>query len=118
MNIRNFYEIEKVKEESHGDTALYQNVFSPKRDNSLMNLFIMTIEPGGTNKLHTHENEEQIYVVLEGGGTIHVGEEKAKARKGDAIYLPPKLSHGFFNDTDEECVILCAGVSLPTPKVR
>jgi quercetin dioxygenase-like cupin family protein len=109
MNLRNVDEVKKIQSKHHGETALYQVVFTPERDKSLMTLFIMTVKPGGTNKLHTHESQEQIYMILEGGGTVQVGEEKRKVRKGDAVYLPPKVNHGFFNDTDKKCVILCAG---------
>ncbi|HDM45107.1 MAG TPA: cupin domain-containing protein, partial [Candidatus Bathyarchaeota archaeon] len=44
--------------------------------------------------------------ILEGGGLLTVGEETRRVRKGDAIYIPPKTVHGFYNDTSKPCIII------------
>jgi mannose-6-phosphate isomerase-like protein (cupin superfamily) len=66
-------------------------------------------------KPHVHENHEQIYYIIKGSGTISVGEEKAKVKEGDCIYLPTDTPHGFINDGKEEVEIFCVGANIFRP---
>src|SRR5215472_10979088 len=40
---------------------------------TLTSLFLMEIDPGGTNQPHHHEREEEIYLVLDGHGDMAAG---------------------------------------------
>ena len=40
-----------------------------------------------TSDHHRHENLEQVYYVLSGGGEVLFGEERYPVREGDAVYL-------------------------------
>ncbi len=65
-----------------------------------------TVNPGKRLKSHSHENHEQIYYILDGGGLLTVGEETRRVKKGDATYnIPPKTSHSFYN-ADKPCIIV------------
>lgn len=55
------------------------------------------IKPGyETHPPHQHE-EEEFMMVLEGEGTMYVGEEKIPTRKGDVLYTAPWDWHGIKN---------------------
>ena len=69
----------------------------------------ITIKPGGTNRVHTHKDIEQVYIILCGGGIIQVGDEKAEVKAGDTIFLPNAIGRVFFNTTDKLAVILLIG---------
>lgn len=120
MHIRNVHEIEKEKAARHGETALYQYIFGTQcasaeelpATKKFSCFWKMTVEAGGTNQLHDHDDQEQIYFILEGEGTMVVGDEKEKVKQGDAIYLPVGLPHGLNNDSNKPCVVLCVGTYI------
>jgi len=116
MLIKSLPEIKKKIMGSHGDTALYQTFWQgdekPDDIKSFRNFARITVKPGGTNKVHTHNDVEQIYIILQGKGTVEVGEEKAQVKAGDAIYLPAKIPHGFFNTSDKTTILLLIGTQI------
>jgi len=114
-----FPEFEKKFQGHHGDTALYQEVWGrgenlPDGVKSFTDLVRITIKPGGTNRLHSHEDREQIYIILQGEGVMQVGEEKEEAKAGDAILLPAQIPHGFFNTGKKTAVILLLAARVDT----
>lgn len=132
MLIRNINDIMKFVSPRHGEETTYQAFFGMPYLHELIDIppkpfavakrieffGIMNIEAGATNKRHIHEDVEQIYFILKGEGTVWVGDEKAKVTKGDAIFLPDKISHGFYNDSDRPCAILLVGAKVtPGPKI-
>jgi mannose-6-phosphate isomerase-like protein (cupin superfamily) len=68
----------------------------------IKSLFILEIQPNGTNFPHHHESEEEIYMVLEGQGDIVAGsgldgvEGKFPAKVGDTYYYRPNTTVGFY----------------------
>ena len=42
---------------------------------------------------HTHSEQEETYVVVEGGGTVRVGDEDVAVRAWDAIRIVPGAPH-------------------------
>jgi len=114
----------KTLEDMHGGSSLYQVFWQsdvhgskfgeskPDSMKSFTNFARLTLKPGGTNQVHVHEDAEQVYIVLRGGGTVQVGEEKAKVKAGDAIFLPAKVPHGFFNTGNKTVVILLIGTRV------
>jgi mannose-6-phosphate isomerase-like protein (cupin superfamily) len=59
--------------------------------------------------MHVHDDQEQVYFVLQGGGIIQVGEEKADVKAGDSIFLPVSVPHGFVNNTEKLTILLMIG---------
>jgi len=114
----------KTLEDVHGGSSLYQVFWQadahgakfgetkPESMKAFTNFARLTLKPGGTNQVHSHEDAEQVYIVLRGGGTVQVGEEKAEVEAGDAIFLPAKVPHGFFNTRKKTAVILLVGTHI------
>jgi mannose-6-phosphate isomerase-like protein (cupin superfamily) len=46
------------------------------------------------DKQRPHEDDE-VYVVLEGRGTLEVGEERVELREGHAVFVPAGAEHRF-----------------------
>ena len=113
--IKNINEIEAKKTEAHGE-ALYKILFDRNTLKAMTGFWQTIVNPNITLPPHSHEDEEQIYFILEGNGIIMVGEERKRVRKGDAIYLPAGISHGFINDSDKPCLILAVGAKVHTQK--
>lgn len=54
------------------------------------------LKPGRRSAFgHRHEQAEEIYVVLSGGGTIRLEEETREIAPLDAIRVAPRLARGF-----------------------
>jgi len=116
LDVINVQQIEKKVVPGHGSGSLYQQVLgggSPKPDLAKsLKLWVMTIKPGGDNKRHLHEDIEQAYLVLEGEGIVEVGGEKRRVKAWDVIYLPPKVTHAFYNDTEKPCIVIGVGANV------
>jgi mannose-6-phosphate isomerase-like protein (cupin superfamily) len=79
-------------------TVLQWEPFGEKEFLSSLNVFHLNIlNPGITIEPHQHENEEQVFFILNGTGVITVGDEQGEVREGDAVYLPPRLTHTMGN---------------------
>lgn len=69
----------------------------------LTSLFVMEFAPGGTNIPHHHDNEEEIYLVLDGSGDMVAGggidgiEGRHPSRAGDAWFFRLNCTVGFYN---------------------
>jgi uncharacterized cupin superfamily protein len=54
------------------------------------------IEPGKRQPWgHRHKTQEEIYVILSGGGTAKLGNEEIEVRPLDAIRVAPELARNF-----------------------
>ena len=69
-------------------------------------------EPGSEQAIHSHENREQVYVVVQGQGAMRVGDEVEKVGPGTAILVPPGTSHSIRN-VGEETLIYVSATSPP-----
>ena len=72
----------------------------------------MTIPPGETNLVHNHPNDEQIYLILEGSGSVQIGDERVEVDEGDVISLPANIPHAFYNTTHNETIVLNVGCKV------
>jgi quercetin dioxygenase-like cupin family protein len=71
--------------------------------------FVGLVPPGRAPD-HFHRYDEVIYV-LEGHGTLYIGDEQAPLRPGTCVHLPRTLVHCLANDGDSELRLL--GVFRP-----
>ena len=67
------------------------------------------LEPGQSSTRHRHHNQEEFYVVLEGGGRIQVDGELLTLARLDALLVEPDSVRQIFNDTDVEHLWLVIG---------
>ena len=65
----------------------------PNAQKNIMEPIRLTLEPGGsTYPDNPHEGEEFGYV-LSGSITVHIGNKKYKAKKGESFYFTPGSTH-------------------------
>ena len=72
------------------------------------NVFVLghvTIYPGGSVPLHSHEQEE-VYIILSGYGKMHIDDETADVKPGDYVYITPKANHLLENTSDEDMIMV------------
>jgi mannose-6-phosphate isomerase-like protein (cupin superfamily) len=59
------------------------------------------MEPGSSIGVHTHGENEEIYVVLSGNGVMTVNDESQSVKPGDVILNKPSWRHGLANISQE-----------------
>ncbi|HEX2097962.1 MAG TPA: cupin domain-containing protein [Rubrobacteraceae bacterium] len=70
--------------------------------------------PGQQQKVHTHENSDKVYYVLEGAGRFTVGDEERDLPRGHAVLAPAGVPHGVRNAVGEPLVLLVTMAPKPT----
>jgi mannose-6-phosphate isomerase-like protein (cupin superfamily) len=71
--------------------------------------------PGDTDQeLHSHEEAEQVYIVVSGRGTMTVAGDKQEISQGDLVLVPPATDHSIANSNSAD---LCC-VSVQSPPVE
>jgi mannose-6-phosphate isomerase-like protein (cupin superfamily) len=50
---------------------------------------------------HRHKEAEEVYVVLEGSGKVHLDDDEVAVKRLDAIRVAPEVTRGFEADSDE-----------------
>ena len=76
-----------------------------------MSVTWLEIPAGAEQQLHSHEEAEQAYVVVRGGGTMSVAGDTQRVEEGDLILVPPATDHSVANDGDGE--MACISVQSP-----
>lgn len=128
LPLANLNDVPLVEVASHPRTTLYRLMVgdtTSKRDklataHTAVSLFIMEIAPGGTNIPHHHELQEEVYLLLEGNGTIVAGSGldgvmgKFPAQSGASYYYRPNTTVGFYNVGNKPARILAVrSTALP-----
>lgn len=71
------------------------------------------LEPGQTQHVHTHADQDKFYLVLEGEGEFVVGEEAQRAGAGVTVWAPAGVDHGVTNRGEARLVLLVGIAPAP-----
>jgi mannose-6-phosphate isomerase-like protein (cupin superfamily) len=71
----------------------------------------LEVPAGAEQTLRSHEEAEQVYVVVRGSGTMSVAGDTEKVEEGDLILVSPATDHSIANDGDGE--LACLSVQSP-----
>lgn len=70
----------------------------------------VTLEPNGGQVPWHDQEQEEVYLVLEGTGEMCLGEERRTLRSGQAVFIPPGVFHQLTNIGDTPLKMLyCYG---------
>jgi mannose-6-phosphate isomerase-like protein (cupin superfamily) len=72
----------------------------------------VVIPPKSTIGTHKHGNNEEIYILLEGQGTMTIDNEPVTVKQGDMILNPAFGEHGLVNDSDADIDLLVIQIGL------
>ena len=61
-----------------------------------LSITLVEMEPGGIQRIHSHE-PEQMYYILEGSGIMTVEGEQKRVEAGDCIFFASFSEHGLEN---------------------
>jgi quercetin dioxygenase-like cupin family protein len=107
--IRNIYNSPSQLESSHEGKGHVKNalLYGDADFSTNLRFVIYTELPPGTSiGYHTHGNDEEVYVILEGLGTMTIDGETHEVGEGDVILNKPHGSHGLENTSDDILKIL------------
>lgn len=76
-----------------------------------MSVTWLEVPAGAEQALRSHEEAEQVYVVVRGAGTMSVAGDTQRVEEGDLIMVPPATDHAIANDEGEE--LACISVQSP-----
>ena len=66
------------------------------------------LKPGQAQRVHSHRDEDKIYVVLLGEALFDIGGEQELLPEGTAVIARAGVPHGVRNDSDSDVVLLVA----------
>ena len=70
--------------------------------------------PGmGYPYVHAHKEQEEVFICLNGTGTIMVGDEEIAMKAGDFLRISPDVARAVGNKTSESCTFLILGALPP-----
>jgi mannose-6-phosphate isomerase-like protein (cupin superfamily) len=69
---------------------------------------LVEINPGGKQHIHSHATE-QCYFILEGRGSMTVGDNTSDVTEGMSILIPSNQPHGLMNTSSQVLKYLSAG---------
>ena len=107
--IRNFQSAPSAWGAAHEGKGQVKNALLYGDADFRMNLrFVIYTElpPGTSIGYHTHGNDEEVYVILEGRGTMTIDGKAHEVCAGDVILNKPYGSHGLKNTSDDILKIL------------
>ena len=71
---------------------------------------LIHLQPGiGYRFLHQHKEQEEVYIILEGQGIIHIDGEDVTVSKGDIIKIDPEGKRALKADDESDLVAICIG---------
>jgi mannose-6-phosphate isomerase-like protein (cupin superfamily) len=73
----------------------------------------LEVPAGVSEELRSHEEAEQVYVVVGGTGTMSATGDTQRLGAGDLVLIPPATDHSVANDGDEPLTL----VSVQSPAV-
>ncbi len=60
----------------------------------------VTLEPNGGQVPWHNQEQEEVYVILEGAGEMCLGDERQSVAAGQAVFIPPGVFHQLTNTGD------------------
>ena len=105
MLIRDLKTIEKF---ISGDRVVLRELIHPRISPLALSYSLAhaVVKPGQKSLRHRLKTSE-VYYILSGSGTIHIGWETAKVRPGQAVYIPPGSVQFIENTGRSDLSFLC-----------
>ncbi|MFB0546993.1 MAG: cupin domain-containing protein [Anaerolineae bacterium] len=94
-------------EELHGNRY---NILLPMEMTEAMQMALVRVSKGDKVPKHTHPEEEQAYIVLEGQGLLTLGGEQGEVGEGMVVYIPRGTEHEIEGISEEELVYIYVAV--------
>jgi len=72
---------------------------------------LIALQPGQRGRIHRHERQEEVYLVLEGTLTLLVERDESVLERGELVRIAPDLRRQLVNRGPERLLLLALGGS-------
>jgi uncharacterized cupin superfamily protein len=72
---------------------------------------LIALQPGQRGRIHRHERQEEVYLVLEGTLTLLVEGDESALERGELVRIAPDLRRQLMNRGPDRLVVLALGGS-------
>lgn len=96
----------------HFSPDKYQKVPVFESDNFYCDQYCLL--PGQAQRVHTHDHEDKVYVVLRGEALFDIDNEQELLPEGSAVIARAGVSHGVRNESSSEVVLLVMMAPKPS----
>jgi mannose-6-phosphate isomerase-like protein (cupin superfamily) len=69
----------------------------------------MVLEPGQRSRIHRHQNQEEVYLVLEGTLSLAIEGEESDLGEGELVRVAPDVRRQLMNRGPERLVMIALG---------
>lgn len=73
----------------------------------------MVLQPGQQGRIHRHERQEEVFLVLEGTLTLAIESEEHQLGPGELVRVAPDLRRRLLNRGAHRCVVIAMGGATP-----
>ena len=105
MILKNINDI-PLKEVDKAEKTYIQWLIGPNDGSKKIGFRKFILKPGGYIPIHKHSKVFHIQLVTKGRFLLGVEENVLRMKPGDIIYIAPKETHWYKNDTNEEAEFL------------
>lgn len=114
--IRNFYDCDKeIDHNSHdgeGSIEIYRAFRRKDFDGAWDFAIRVVMPPGSSMGEHSHGNDEEMYIILQGEGTMTIEGKEQHVSAGDMIVNKAFGTHGLVNTSEQDIELLIIQASL------
>jgi quercetin dioxygenase-like cupin family protein len=82
---------------------------SKQHDATTLGARLWRLTPGQASTKHRHDNQTELYVVLEGSGRMRIGDDVHTLAPLSTVLVEPDVVRQIFNDTDADALWLVVG---------
>jgi quercetin dioxygenase-like cupin family protein len=82
---------------------------SGQHDATTLGARLWRLTPGQASTKHRHDNQTELYVVLEGTGRMRIGDDVHTLAPLSTVLVEPEVVRQIFNDTDADALWLVVG---------
>ena len=107
------YEMEKIMEKVStndiGGEVVKEDERYVVKDNKLLKNLILSstkLNPNMSTSGHKHKGQEEVYIFLEGWGTMELDEKTIDVQKGDVVLIQDGVYHRV-HANDSGCTFMC-----------
>ncbi len=115
-----FLNLDELEDFEASDDGRYGERYapvSPKIGAQLLGYSLSIVPPGKrVCPFHNHRINEEMFLILEGEGTLRFGDQEYPVRKHDIIACPPgdrSVAHQIVNTSGADLTYLCLSTRLP-----
>ncbi len=108
-NVVNFYEYPFYDEISHGGDGIIQKsriLSSIDFETNIDFIDYVIVPPNTTIGIHTHGENEELYIILNGSAVMTINSKQMNVKKGDIIINRRGMTHALRNNTNMQTDIL------------